>query len=493
MRGKVIVWLLILLGMFFVSGERLGCCEDCLAWQEIVNRAKESYQQGEKALDQKELLDAYFYFAQAGFVFVKDKALAQRIENIKAELLAQLTISTQDPLILEKKLEDSEKELFDLKRQLIEEKQELQQYYDQKMKELEQSYKDKIDVLNEKHNYELSQLKRDYESLLEEKRLDYSKRLNDFKNQMHQIIVALQSEIKKKDNTIAEKQKKIKELLKSYSALESVLEDKYSGRIKSLTDQIQSLKKKVSSLKMRVSDQKQYIANLEKTVSNKDRAISKLKAQIKELKSTIMELKREGKACMVESEKKLQDCHTMYADAKVKIKNLAAEINRLHTVEDNLKTKIDVLQAKLDDRETMLADLKDRLKERDIIINNLKDKISELKRRIFSLEHSRNPVSLSSAYINRGGKEKTASSIDKIEKIDDKKLLKTSGVSKETAKPSSKKDFLDSQELFDEAMTAIDNQDYKLAQSLLREVLKKDPNNTVARYMLDSVNLLLEE
>ncbi len=478
MGGKTILFVLLFL---FSMGAVALAETDSDLWKQLVDKATTLYRQGEDAKDKGDLLKAYFLLSEASFMFPKDKALQAKLENLKLKIEAKLSSGDCDQGFLLDKLQAAEKELLDLKKRLVQDKEELQAYYDQKLEQLKKSYEDKIEILDEKYKFELEKQQAEYQKLLEDKQKEYRDRLGEYKDKVKAAIVSLQQGLQSKDEEIAKKDEKIKELLKSYSSLEDLMDRKYKAQIMALNEKVSAYEKRIASLEDRVRTQKRYNDSLEKALADKKAEVEKLKVSLKDANDRISLLKQESKESSISSEKKYQDCLAKIVDAKGKIKTLNQEIEKLKMDKENIMAKFDVNNNKVMEQQEMLQDLQERLKERDIIIRNLKDKINGLKRKLFVLEHEKKTGGFASST-----KEKSfhAGLFSRSGKQETKPEAKAS--------VSSTKD-LSADELFEKAMELIDEQEYEMARDLLKQVLEKQPDNTVARYMLDSVNLLLED
>ncbi len=434
-------------------------------WEELVNRANKLYQQAEEEREKGDLLTAFRLLSSASFMFPNDQRIRVRLESLMMELehkLEQAQSCAQDGLVMQ--LKEAQRELVEMKKRLVEEKENWRQYYEKRLQELERVYEDKVKTIEEKCQFDLEKKDQMYRELLASKQEEYRNRLEEIKRQLKNSLVELEKELKEKEQQIAEKEAKIRRILNSYSLLEKKMEDKYQNTIASLQDKFKKADLERSRLAERLSV-------LNKELDERGKRIKELLNKYDALSKDYRRLRQAMTVELGNKDKAYQDCRAQLKDREAKVRTMEAKIKALSLEKTNMKTKLQIAVEKAKEREKMLEDLRKRLNERDIIIRNLKDKIANLQRRA----------------IARIGSSRSVEKQMRDGKGEDK-----GAASSKISKPDPEQD-QGGGDLFQEAMKAIDREDFALAKQLLERLLQEDPDNTVAKYMLESIKVIVED
>ncbi len=434
-------------------------------WEELVDRANKLYREAEEEREKGDLLTAFRLLSSAAFMFPDDQRIKVRLDSLMMELehqLEQAQSCSQDTLVAQ--LKEAQKELVEMKKRLVEEKESWRQYYEERLQELERVYEDKVKTIEEKAQFDLEKKDQMYRELLASKQEEYRARLEEIKKQLRDSLMELEKELKEKERQIAEKDAKIKRILNSYSLLEKKLEDKYQNTIASLQDKFKAAELERRRLAERLSV-------LSKELEERGRRIKELLNKYDAISKDYRKLKQDMTVELSNKDKAYQDCQALLKDREAKMRTMEAKIKAASLEKDNMRTKLEIAEGKAQERERMLEDLRKRLEERDIIIRNLKDKIANLQRKAVARISTTRPVE------KQAGDKKEAD-----------KAIASPEMSKTTPAQGQGEG-----DLFQEAMKAIDREDFALAKQLLERLLQEDPDNTVAKYMLESIKVIVED
>ena len=451
--------LLVLFVVVYVSPVWAGGGE---VWDELIKRANKFYQQAEEERAKGNLVMALTLLSKASFMFPEDERVKVKLDNLILRLRQKVEMGENcNEQVLEKRLEEAQQEVNSLKKQVMKEKELWQNYYQEKIEELKQAYEEKIKVLEEKHKFEMEKKEQMYKDILAEKQKEYKEKLNQIKKKVEQNLKEMQTELREQNKALADKDAKIKRLLESYSALEQKLKARYQDKMSSLQRQLSSVIAERKKLDLQVKE-------LETRLKEKQDRIQSLLTKYESLSRDYRNLKQEIDAKISSKEKKYRECLSNLKSLQYKNQSMRNEVEALQVEKENISSRLALLKDTIKEQKEVLKALKEQLEEKDIIIRNLKDKIATLHSQQTGLHVEARDVQRAEAVTSFG----------KSNGIKESQYLEKHGS-------------VSVEEIFDEAMKAIDAEDYKLAKKLLIEVLKKDPNNTVAKYMLESVNLIL--
>ncbi len=369
---------------------------------------------------------------------------------------------------------------------------------------------------------ELQQKKARINSLerTKQKYIELQKSFQDYKDDMEQEIDNIKDDEKaKRDQMNAQFKKDISGYIEKISKKDieiNVLKkdkEKLEEEVASMSEEIRSLKADVKDLKIENSQLKGKIDGLTKQLKEKASALSKAETEVSDLRGRVSVLENEKKNLILTYERRIQEL-------------IASQKEAFLQKETELKDKIKELEDSISDKEYRISDLstlKDRITELTQKVNRLKDslkkksaEITQLKMQLESREREISRLKKSAgrkqSESRRKTKRKSAASyivpsFTSEDKEESKRVVSNKTVSKgkkETEKTTLKDSVAiepkpdevkgsesgDSNAYFDKAMSCVDAQDYDCARKFLKKAIDADPNNTVAKYMLDSISLL---
>ena len=460
---------IVLLVLFMGAYVNPVWARDGKVWDELVKRANKFYQQAEEEREKGNLVMALTLLSKASFMFPGDERVKVKLDNLILKLRQKLEIGENcNDQVLEKRLKEALQELNALKKQMVEEKEVWEKYYQEKIEELKQAYEEKIKVLEEEHKFEMEKKEQVYKDILLEKQNEYKKKLSQIKENVKQNLKEVQAQLEEQNKVLADKNAKIKKLLESYSVLEQNLKARYQDKISSLKNRLSDTIVERNKLNLRIE-------KLEAKLKEKQDKIQTLSTKYESLSRDYRNLKGEIEKKISSREREYQECLSNVEDLQDRVRIMKNDMETLRLKKENVDRELSLMRDKVKEQKQALSVLRKGLEEKDIVIHNLKSKIENLTYQQFSTRVGGSSI-----------QHKVTSSSEKPKKAKQfKKAKKGKGLEDIIS--------LSVEEIFNEAMKAIDTENYKLAKKLLMEVLKRDPDNTVAKYMLDSVNLILED
>ncbi len=492
--GKWLLSLLFISVVLVVSGV---CDARTLDPDVLCEQAKEAQDNGDLVKSLCLLCQAMGASPESGEI--KSKALSVELQ---VKHLVSKGKECKDVYLM-KKLEEAEEELVSLKKKMVTEKAEWYKFYRDKVEKLQAAYEDKIKALEDKYKLELQQQSSKTEELVEQIKEGIEKEKEELRTKLENQVKILQQALDQKNKELEERDKKIAYLSSAYARLKDELiqkyEKKYTSQIEKLQSQLDILKKSVAEKEELIKDLNSRVKDLKEKANDYLSQLSELRAKNGQLKSTIEEVRHKSKMELLSKEKEYQSCLGEVTDLRNKMKVLQKELDALRLRNRSLEQRVEIQEKKATQQKQELDRLSQKLKQKEVIIRNQKVEIEQLKDTLFTCRTQLQSNSWKGdvSQIRDGGsrKQKASRRSKKSNRRSEKHKKDTSKQNKNQrgtgAFNTSSSGSSDSD--FDRAVAAIDDGNYKVAKALLEKVLKDDPDNEVAKNLLDSVKLLLGE